>query len=577
MKQALYQKYRPKDFSEAIGQDKIVQTLRNALKSGRVGHAYLFAGQRGTGKTTYARILAQSLNCQNLRDGSEPCFKCQFCLALRKGQAIDIIEIDAASNRGIDEIRDLKEKIRFAPTLGKYKVYIIDEVHMLTKEAFNALLKTLEEPPAHVVFIMATTEAHKLPATILSRVQRFDFGRIPVSDILKNLRHIAKEERIDIDDSALSMIAGKADGSHRDAISLLEQIKSYATKISAKEVGEVLGLVGSDLINQLLDLMLKADRKAALARIENHYQAGFDLGQLAVALVEVLRGALFFKSGILDQSLLATEVAELKKLAVLTSDQLICGIEQFSQAVKDTKSSAIQSLPLELAVLTIIDTWGVDGEPPHESTPLRSSPFAKATDDKSSYEGQANLTKVQINNQDTRNPSTSSHSSLSEEAHPSESKTEPLRGKTQTNSKIQISNDKSKQKSEDQSNEATVSLVACRDERSGMKQSDNGSFDEKTWKEILDRIKSQNHTLQALLRDIKPLGVVDGKLQLCAKFKFHKDKILEIKNRQLVEQIIHDVTGQKLAIFCDLAENLPKNTTKISEDELLTAAEEVFS
>ncbi len=517
MKQALYQKYRPKDFSAAIGQEKIVQTLKNALKSGRTGHAYLFAGQRGTGKTTYARILAQSLNCQKPKDGNGPCFDCQFCQAAGKGQAIDIIEIDAASNRGIDEIRDLREKIRFAPTLGKYKVYIIDEVHMLTKEAFNALLKTLEEPPPHVVFIMATTEAHKLPATILSRVQRFDFGRIPIADITKNLRLIADKEKIEIDDEALLIIAGKADGSHRDAISLLEQIKSYATKISAKEVGEVLGLVGNDLIYRLLGSMVEADLKQALVQIESYYEGGFDLSQLALSLVETIRKAMLLKSGVIEKSDLTKEEAEgIAKLEKLSADRLIVGIEQLSSAGRETKISSIQSLPLELAVSRIVKAWDMNDSP----------------------------TKLQIDQRKHKSTNdTNSHQPTSRESKPTPEVNSDINNKT-------------------------------------MKQSDNetdATLDDRTWKEILDRIKLQNHTLQALLRDIKPLGIVEGRLKLCAKFKFHKDKVSEIGNRQLVEKIITEVTGQKLPIFCELADETAGKRKGLKEDELLQVAEEVFS
>ena len=221
---SLYLKYRPQNFKTIVGQDHIVTTLKNAIKHESLTHAYLFSGSRGTGKTSLARIIAKSLNCTNLEEGVEPCDKCENCEAVLKGRLVDLIEIDAASNRGIDEIRELREKILFAPTQGKAKVYIIDEVHMLTKEAFNALLKTLEEPPAHAYFILATTEAHKIPETIISRCQQFNFRRISAEDIVKRLQEIGEEESVQAEPDALDLIAKISSGSLRDAIGLFEQM-----------------------------------------------------------------------------------------------------------------------------------------------------------------------------------------------------------------------------------------------------------------------------------------------------------------------------------------------------------------
>lgn len=504
---SLYQKYRPQAFSEVVGQEKIVQTLVNALSSDKVGHAYLFAGQRGTGKTTFARIMAKTINCISPKDG-QPCLKCEQCKMSESGQAVDIIEIDAASNRGIDDIRDLRDKIRFAPTLSKYKVYIIDEVHMLSKDAFNALLKTLEEPPAHVIFIMATTEAHKLPATILSRVQRFDFGRISGADIIKNLQTIVKAEKIDIDDAALALIASKADGSHRDAISLLEQIKSYATKISIKEAEEVLGVADIQLSLDLLEEMRAGNREAAFRGIADYFNQGYDLVQLSLGLAEALREAILFRSKTTDLLILTPEKEKtFEQLADLPISSLVAALEAFLQSAKEGKSSSIPSLPLEVAVTKVIEEWG-----PSQISNIKPSfaqGYGRAQQEPKSEEPKPEIAKTEIKLQEVT--------------------------------------------------------------------SDSKELDDAVWKEILEKIKSHNHSLNALLRDIKPAGKNGGKLILCAKFKFHKDKVSEAKNRQIIEQVIEEVTGEKLSIFCELFDKLPKQKQELSEDELLKTAEEVFS
>lgn len=254
---ALYRKWRPQDFSDLIGQEHISETLSNAISTGKVAHAYLFSGPRGTGKTSTAKILAKALNCEH-GPTPTPCNQCVCCQKINDGSFMDVFEIDAASNRGIDEIRDLRETVKFAPVDGKYKVYIIDEVHMLTTEAFNALLKTLEEPPSHVVFILATTEVHKVPITIQSRCQRYDFKRITKDDILKRLVMITDEMGLNADKDALSIIAIQADGGMRDALSLLDQCLAFTKdELTVTQVRKVLGLVGHDWVWQITDALSK--------------------------------------------------------------------------------------------------------------------------------------------------------------------------------------------------------------------------------------------------------------------------------------------------------------------------------
>ncbi len=287
--QALYRKYRSTTLDEVVGQDQVVTTLKGALASGQISHAYLFTGQRGVGKTSVARILARSLNCTG--EGTKPCNQCPNCTAALNGN-LDIIEIDAASNRGIDEIRDLKEKIVLAPSLGKYKVYIIDEVHMLTDPAFNALLKTLEEPPAHAVFILATTEAHKLPLTIISRTQRFSFHHIPAPVIASHLKSVAAKEQIALDDEAASMIAAASGGSFRDGLSLLDQLSAGGETITASLAQQLLGWGSQAEVEALHRMIIEDDLSGALAQLDQLVERGAQPSQLIRQLISLVRADL---------------------------------------------------------------------------------------------------------------------------------------------------------------------------------------------------------------------------------------------------------------------------------------------
>ena len=373
---ALYRRYRPKTFAEIIGQKAIVRTLVNALKTNRVSHAYLFCGQRGTGKTTIARLLAKSVNCANLvgeeRDGTklgiptsrrdnqsfEPCNQCESCREINEGRSLDLIEIDAASNRGIDEIRSLKEGIRFSPVKSKYKVFIIDEVHMLTKEAFNALLKTLEEPPHHAIFILATTEPEKLPATIVSRTQRFDFKRLTLNEIMERLKILAKGEKIKISDEAMREIALSAEGSLRDAESLLDQLISLGyEEITAQTLEEVLGRVNFQKISQFLDYLSQNNSAEAIRLINNIYDNGADLAEFSRSVLKNLRKILLLKINPEIEKIIKNEVTDeemeaLKKFSQNFENQNLQKlIEEFLKAKDEIKRSPIPTLPLEIIVL----------------------------------------------------------------------------------------------------------------------------------------------------------------------------------------------------------------------------------
>ena len=355
---ALYRKFRPDSFQDVKGQDAIVRTLKNQIRAQRIGHAYLFCGTRGTGKTTVAKILAKAVNCEHPIDGN-PCNECETCKAIAAGNSMNVIEIDAASNNGVDNIREIREEVAYSPTSGKYKVYIIDEVHMLSIGAFNALLKTLEEPPSYVIFILATTEAHKIPITILSRCQRYDFKRIARTTIVDRLRELMEEEQVEVEDKALRYIAKKGDGSMRDALSLLDQCIAFylGEKLTYEHVLDVLGAVDTDEFSKLLREVLDGDVTQVILHLENMIMQGRDLTQLVNDFTWYLRNLLLLKSSDNMEDVLDVSAENLEQLkeeaAMVRDDTLMRYIRIFSELQNQIKYAGSKRVMLEVALIKL--------------------------------------------------------------------------------------------------------------------------------------------------------------------------------------------------------------------------------
>ena len=507
-----YRKYRPQKFSEVIGQEPIVETLSNALASSSFSHGYLFAGPRGTGKTTLARILAKALNCTARKLGKnsfEPCNKCLSCREITLGKSLDLIEIDAASNRGIDEIRDLREKIRFAPVKSAYKIYIIDEVHMLTKEAFNALLKTLEEPPKHAIFIMATTEPQKVPLTILSRVQRFDFRRAKANEIQKLLKKVAVSENVKIDEAAVQLLSQLSFGAFRDGLTLFDQVasvrKTTASKITLEQVQEILGLAHEKSIFDFIENFAQKDRQKAFKLIAGLYQQGVDLENFTLKLVEILRKIALFKIGenqLFD--LTSEQQEEAKRLGEFFEiNELMSVIQKFAFSLPQIKASPLPQLPLEMVVYGYTQNQNeklkIDKDRGDAPSEMPVSRFAKG-------EIETRLDRV------------------------AESEGRP---------------------------EAT-------------------KLNKDLWSQIVKEAKAHNHSLAALLRDAVLAESRNETITLAFKFKFHANMVSAKKNCQIIEGIIEKITGSRYRVVCVVNPEIVIQAPSDTEEELINGAKEVF-
>jgi len=394
MAEVFYRKWRPKSLSEVVGQDAITKTLRQAVAQGRIAHAYLFCGTRGTGKTSTARILAKAINCLSPQNG-EPDNECHICVGINEARSLDLIEIDAASNRGIDDIRELSDKVRFSPNESRYKIYIIDEVHMLTEPAFNALLKTLEEPPAHAVFILATTEAHKVPLTIISRCQRYDFRRIPIEQMVAKLADISAHEGIEVSDDALHLVARIANGGLRDAENLLEQVVvSYGSPVGEDDVRQLLGLGGDEMALELVGHIIGKSVKDGIATVNGASEQGTDLRQLLRGTLEYLRALLLIKTGAGASFGYSDEImGRLNGFAAdAPMEQLVRALKVFAGV--SMRRDVASTLPLELAMVES----AIEPEPvpvaasapsaysaPRQPAPTRQAPAARPSRPQQGY------------------------------------------------------------------------------------------------------------------------------------------------------------------------------------------------
>lgn len=516
--QALYRKWRPQTFDAMVGQEHVTRTLRNALRGGRVSHAYLFSGPRGTGKTTTARLLAKAVNCLAKAPDDRPCNECAICRALNEGRLLDLIEIDAASNRGIDEIRALRERIGFRPNEARYKVYVIDEAHMLTEPAFNALLKTLEEPPPHVIFVLATTEPHKIPETILSRCQRFDFRRLSVNEIVGRLADLAEREALQFEPEALTAIARHATGSIRDAESLLDQLIAYSDEtITLAQVQAVLGSGSLRAISDLVGHLATGDVAGGLDAINQAIDEGIAPGQLNRQVVEYLRSLMLLQVGDGDRLLnLAKETLETMRdqAAQIPFRQVVRSVKLFNKAGRALKGSLHPQLPLELAFIEAAtpDLTEAAAPPAREAAvSLQARPLNRSP---------AGTPRISVTPSLTATPPAPASSPTTtmprNSAQTVESKAAP----------VQVS-----------AGVGGLSVEAVRSQ----------------WGQILELIGPRSRALQALLRDgwaerVKENTVVIG---FDTRRKFHKEKVSEDENCRMVEEALEQVLGQPCRVECE--------------------------
>lgn len=546
---AFYLKYRPKSFADLVGEEHIRKTLIEAVKSKSLSHAYLLCGPRGTGKTSTARLLAKAFNCEILnkeeKNSGEPCNGCDSCMEIAEGRAIDVIEIDAASHTKVDEIREVIDKAQFAPVKAKKKVYIIDEVHMLSNSSFNALLKTLEEPPSHVVFILATTEVHKLPATILSRTQRYDFHRVLKEDLIENLKKIALSEKITIDDDSLDIIASSAEGGHRDAIGLLEQVASATKKITRRETEKILGITGKEEVFLFLGAIFNTNPEEGLKIAHRVFAGGGNMSQFCKDTIEILRKTLLFQA--IKETMFEETKENTDKIIKLSSQvsiaKIISTIESFMKASSLLKDMAYPILPIEMAIVESCSSK-------YNSTTSEKEPFDSA-------HGKPAISSRQSAVGGRQEAVGGNQQAASEQAAGSKQQAE------------------SSTKQEIEDNPQTADSLQPADEVMTVPV-EVLEMTEDLWPKVIEAVNKENSTLAALLRDAKPIEINGGKIKLGVKFAFHKDKISEQKNCAILEGILTDKLGVKSVVSCEILKPKPIKKSEGKTEDLGKAAEEIF-
>ncbi len=542
--QTLYRKYRPQDFTSLVGQEHIRTALTNALSSGKISHAYLFAGPRGTGKTSTARILAKALNCEQ-GPTAEPCNVCENCQMITKGASMDVIEIDAASNRGIDQIRELREKVGFAPVSGKYKVYIIDEVHMLTTEAFNGLLKVLEEPPAHAIFILATTEPHKIPATIHSRCQRYDFHRVTVDDITKRLEFVAQAEQITVTQEALRLIAIQADGGLRDALSLLEQSSVLDEQISAATVRGILGVVGTEGLRNLVTLIGKGDLAGALQALTELSQQGKDTKQIIVELSEYLRALLLFKTAAAYEDIYLTDTKEAFAVVapLFTVERILACTERLHQTLEELRFAVRGKIYAELC---LFDLCRIQGDTVAALAARVAQLEAQLSDKVLMPQSNVPLARVAVG---TRAPSTPGNSVPEVQSVPEQVVIQEVTDNEEelaTTTAAELLEGQTTAVGAQQASTVSPDIKAA-PEASGYNQ---GSLN-RLWQQVIKEIGARKKkSLVAYAEKAWPVTLDDDVLIVASDMQISWERLEKPEYRKFIEAILQDLCGHSVQLVC---------------------------